>query len=144
MKSSVKFAVYYIIAVVVFLANLGLFVKDQMYFSMDDLPPQQAGTLLYSSMCPDGVRSAEAYRIDTPAGSAVKVQIRTPGFATETGEDQVKNIYWQVNKSTVMMGWNSEDPDIITVDNVTLNLSLGETFDSRRIASFSQKWVKEG
>ena len=144
MKSSVKFAVYYIIAVVVFLANLGFFVKDQMYFSMDDLPPHQAGTFLYSSMCPDGVRSAEVYRIDTPAGSAVKVQLHTPGFATETGKDQIKNIYWQVDKSTVMVGWNNENPDIITVGDVTLNLAEGETFDSRRIASFSQKWVKEG
>jgi hypothetical protein len=96
---------------------------------MEDLPE---GQFLYSSMSPDNTRSAEVYRIDTPRGNAIRIELRNFDFSDkENVVSEERNIYWAVNKSVVTVGW--EDNNIVTVDTRTLDVSKGETYDSRRI-----------
>lgn len=131
MKSFTKYAVYYILVFLIFAANMFFYVKDQFFYTMEALPE---GQYLYSSMSPDSSRSAEVYRIDTPKGRAIRVEVRTFDFANEENiVSNEKNVYWEVNKSVVTVGW--EDNDIITIDSHILNISEGETYDSRRITT---------
>lgn len=131
MKSFTKYAVYYILVFLIFAANMFFYVKDQFFYTMEALPE---GQYLYSSMSPDSSRSAEVYRIDTPKGRAIRVEVRTFDFANEENiVSNEKNVYWEVDKSVVTVGW--EDNDIITIDSHILNISEGETYDSRRITT---------
>lgn len=131
MKSFTKYAIYYILVFLIFAANMFFYVKDQFFYTMEALPE---GQYLYSSMSPDSLRSAEVYRIDTPKGRAIRVEVRTFDFANEKNiVSNEKNVYWEVDKSVVTVGW--EDNDIITIDSHILNISKGETYDSRRITT---------
>lgn len=115
----------------VFAVNIFFCIKDRFFYNMEDLPK---GQYLYSSMSPDSTRSAEVYRIETPEGRAIRVELRTFDFSNEENiVSQEKNIYWEVDKSVVTIGW--EDSDIILIDNRMLNLSEGQTYDSRRITT---------
>lgn len=131
MKSYAKYALYYLIVLLVFIANIFFYVKDGFFYTMEDLPD---GQYLYSAMSPDSSRSAEVYRVDTPKGCAIRVEVRTFDFSNQ--EDIVsseKNVYWEVGKSVVTVGW--EDNNIITIDSASLNVSDGETYDSRKITT---------
>lgn len=131
MKTLTKYAVYYLFVFAVFAANMFFYVKDQFFYTINDLPE---GQYLYSSMSPDNTRSAEVYRIETPEGRAIRVELRTFDFSNEENiVSSEKNIYWEVNKSVVTVGW--EDNDVITIDNRVLDLSLGQTYDSRKITT---------
>ncbi|MBR2042960.1 MAG: hypothetical protein IJ946_01320 [Clostridia bacterium] len=131
MKTLTKYAVYYVLVFAVFAANMFFYVKDHFFYTMNDLPE---GQYLYSSMSPDSNHSAEVYRIETPEGRAIRVELRTFDFSNkENIVSSEKNIYWEVNKSVVTVGW--ENNDVITIDNRTLDLSLGQTYDSRRITT---------
>ncbi len=129
MKSFTKYAIYYIFVFLIFAANLFFYVKDQFFYTMEALPE---GQYLYSSMSPDSSRSAEVYRIDTPEGCAIRIEVRTFDFSNEENiVSSEKNVYWEVGKSVVTVGW--EDNNIITIDSRTLNIAEGESYDSRRI-----------
>lgn len=129
MKSSLKYAVYYFFVFAVFMANIFFYVKDRFFYTMEDLPE---GQFLYSSMSPDNTRSAEVYRIDTPKGTAVRVELRTFNFSDKINVvSQEKNVYWEINKSVVTVGW--EDNNIVNIDSKSLDVSTGETYDSRKI-----------
>lgn len=131
MKSFTKYGIYYILVFLIFAANMFFYVKDQFFYTMEDLPE---GQYLYSAMSPDSSRSAEVYRIDTPEGRAIRVEVRTFDFSNEENiVSSEKNVYWEVNKSVVTVGW--EDNDIITIDSRILNISEGDTYDSRRITT---------
>ena len=131
MKSFTKYIIYYVLVFLIFAVNMFFYVKDQFFYNMEDLPE---GQYLYSSMSPDNSRSAEVYRIDTPRGKAIRVEVRTFDFSNEENiVSSEENVYWEVNKSVVTVGW--EDNDIITVDSHILNISEGDTFDSRRITT---------
>ncbi len=131
MKSFTKYIIYYVLVFLIFAVNMFFYVKDQFFYNMEDLPE---GQYLYSSMSPDSSRSAEVYRIDTPRGKAIRVEVRTFDFSNkENIVSSEENVYWEVNKSVVTVGW--EDNDIITVDSHILNISEGDTFDSRRITT---------
>ena len=131
MKSFTKYIIYYVLVFLIFAGNMFFYVKDQFFYNMEDLPE---GQYLYSSMSPDNSRSAEVYRIDTPRGKAIRVEVRTFDFSNEENiVSSEENVYWEVNKSVVTVGW--EDNDIITVDSHILNISEGDTFDSRRITT---------
>lgn len=131
MKSLTKYAIYYVLVFLIFAANMFFFVKDQFFYTIEDLPD---GQYLYSSMSPDSTRSAEVYRIDTPEGCAIRVEVRTFDFNNqENVVSNEKNVYWEVGKSVVTVGW--EDNNIINIDSRTLNILDGETYDSRRITT---------
>ena len=129
MKTSIKYIIYYLLVFAVFITNIFFYVKDRFFYTIEDLPE---GQFLYSSMSPDNTRSAEVYRIDTPRGSAVRVEVRSFNFSDkENVVSEEKNIYWAVNKSIVTVGW--EDNNIVTVDTKSIDVSKGETYDSRKI-----------
>lgn len=129
MKSSLKYLIYYFLVFAVFITNIFFCVKDRFFYTLEDLPE---GQFLYSSMSPDNTRSAEVYRIDTPKGSAVRVEVRSFNFSDkENVVSDEKNIYWAVNKSVVTVGW--EDNNLVTIDTKILDVSKGETYDSRKI-----------
>ena len=129
MKTYTKYAIYYIAVFLIFVANMFFYVKDQFFYTTEALPE---GQYLYSSMSPDSSRSAEVYRIDTPKGCAIRVEVRTFDFTNEENiVSSEKNVYWEVGKSVVTVGW--EDNNIITIDSKALNISQGESYDSRRI-----------
>ncbi len=131
MKTSLKYMIYYIFIFVVLIANIFFYVKDRFFYNMEELPE---GQFLYSSMSPDNTRSAEVYRVDTPRGSAIRVELRSFNFSDkENVVSEEKNIYWAVDKSVVTVGW--EDNNIVTVDTKTLDVSKGETYDSRKITT---------
>ena len=133
MKSKKWFAVFYVLAFFVMIINALFYLNDQLFFSLENLP---TGEFVYASLSPEGDRSANFYRVDTPKGSAVRVEILT--FNDEKGSEKCENVYWETDKSVVTIGW--VDNDIITVDEVPMNISKGDTFDSRRKTSLSQKW----
>lgn len=137
MKSSLRFIVYYLIVFAVFTANIVFFVKDQLFFSLKDLPQAQEGEVaVYSAFSPDLNKVAECYTVNTPEGVAVRVELVT--YDENVNVSDRENIYWEVGKDNVIIGWI--DSDIITIDSRTLDLSKNETYDSRRIASLIQKW----
>ncbi len=137
MKSKLKYVVYYLIVFAVFMANIVFFVKDQLFFSLKDLPQAQEGeAAVYSAFSPDLNRVAECYTVNTPEGVAVRVELVT--YDENVNVSDRENIYWEVGKENVIIGWI--DSDIITIDSRTLDLSKNETYDSRRIASLVQKW----
>ncbi len=124
---------FYVVALLITVCNLGFFIKDQMFFDMNNLPK---GEFVHSSLSPDTNRTAMTYRVDTPKGSAIRVEI------VEVNENiekiLTKNIYWDVNKKIVTVGW--VDNNIITIDGKPLDISIGDTYDCRRKKSFFQKW----
>ena len=129
MKSSLKYAIYYFLVFAVVITNIFFYVKDRFFYTLADLPE---GQFLCSSMSPDNNRSAEVYRIDTPRGCAIRVEVKSFDLSNkENVVSEEKNIYWEIDKSVVTVGW--EDNNIVTIDNKTLDLSKGETYDSRRI-----------
>lgn len=129
MKTSIKYIIYYLLVFAVFITNIFFYVNDRFFYTIEDLPE---GQFLYSSMSPDNTRSAEVYRIDTPRGSAIRVEVRSFNFSDkENVVSEEKNIYWAVNKSIVTVGW--EDNNIVTVDTKSIDVSKGETYDSRKI-----------
>ena len=137
MKTRIKFTAYYLVALIIFLVNLGFFIKDQLFFSLKDLPMIQEGeTAVYSAFSPDLTKVAECYTVKTPEGNAVKVELVT--YDEQINVKERENIYWEVGKENVIIGWI--DSDIITIDSRTLDLSKNETYDSRRMASFIQSW----
>ncbi|MBE6728763.1 MAG: hypothetical protein E7568_00845 [Ruminococcaceae bacterium] len=137
MKSTVKFTVYYLIAFVIFIVNLGFFVGDQMFFSINDLPKALEGeSASYSAFSPDLKKVAECYTVNTPEGSAVRVELVT--YDDNVNVADRKNIYWEVGKETVIIGW--VDSNTITIDSKTLDLSRNQTYDCRKMASFGQIW----
>lgn len=129
MKSSLKYAIYYFFVFAVVITNIFFYVKDRFFYTLADLPE---GQFLCSSMSPDNNRSAEVYRIDTPRGCAIRVEVKSFDLSNkENVVSEEKNIYWEIDKSVVTVGW--EDNNIVTIDNKTLDLSKGETYDSRKI-----------
>lgn len=133
MKSKGLPTVLYAVALVVVLFNSFFYLKDQLFFQMKDLPE---GELNYSVLSPFGDRSVSVYRVDTPEGSAVRVQLVE--FNDQQEETKRENIYWEVGKTNVMVGW--ADNRTLTVDDYPLDLTVGDTYDCRRKTSFFQKW----
>ena len=132
MKLKIKFAVYYIITFLVFAFNIGFFVSDQLFFKMSDLPAAKDGEEpVYSALSPDLTKSAECYTVTTPEGTAVRVELVT--YDEDINVKERENIYWEVGKDSVIIGWVDENN--ITIDSRTLNLSENETYDSRRVTS---------
>lgn len=132
MKSSFKIALYYAVAFIVFMANLVLFIGDQFFYSLDDLPTsEETQTSVYSAFSPDIKKSAVCYHVKTPEGSAVRVELLT--FDENVNIKSRENIYWQVGKEKVIIGWIDENT--ITIDSMTLDLSENQTYDSRRMIS---------
>ncbi|MEE0945236.1 MAG: DUF5412 family protein [Acutalibacteraceae bacterium] len=137
MKSKLKYTIYYLVVFAVFLANIVFFVKDQLFFSIKDLPGAQQGEeAVYSAFSPDLNKVAECYTVTTPQGVAVRVELVT--YDENVNVIDKENIYWEVGKESVIIGWVTSD--IITIDSRTLDLSKNETYDSRRIATLIQKW----
>lgn len=126
-------AALYVITFCVVLFNVFFFVKDQLFFKLDGLPE---GNYVYASLSPDGTKSANFYRVDSPEGSAVRVEIIE--LDSEMNEVNRQNLYWDVNKTSVSIGWL--DNNVITVDGVAFDISRGDSYDCRRKTSFSQKW----
>ncbi len=137
MKEKVKYIVYYCVVFAVFMINIVFFVKDQLFFSLNDLPKAQEGeAAVYSAFSPDLNKVAECYTVNTPEGVAVRVELVT--YDENVNITDRENIYWEVGKDKVIIGWI--DSDIITIDSRTLDLSKNETYDSRRISSLIQRW----
>lgn len=137
MKTKIKFTAYYLVAFVIFLVNMGFFIRDQLFFSLKDLPMAQEGEkAVYSAFSPDLNKVAECYTVRTPEGNAVRVELVT--YDEQINVKERENIYWEVGKENVIIGW--VDSNIITIDSRTLDLSKNETYDSRRMASFIQRW----
>ena len=136
MKLSFKFAVYYVVAFVIFTINMAFFIGDQFFYSLKDLPDLQEGqTAVYSAFSPDLQKSAVCYTVETPEGNAVCVELVT--YDEDTNIADKENIYWEVGKDSVIIGW--VDENTITIDSNTLDLSKNQTFDSRRVVSLRGK-----
>lgn len=118
----------YVLCTFVVLFNVVFFIKDQFFYSMKSLPQ---GQFVYSSLSPSGTKSALFYRVDSPEGNAVRVELVE--FDTDMSVKEQKNIYWEVGKRSVAISWDNDDA--ITVDNMLLDVSAGETYDSRRKTS---------
>ncbi len=136
MKSSVKFAVYYVVAFVIFMVNIAFFIGDQFFYTLKDLPETKEGQKpVYSAFSPDLKKSAVCYTVETPEGNAVRVELVT--YDEEINIAEKENIYWEVGKDSVIIGW--VDENTITIDSKTLDLSKNQTYDSRRVVSLRGK-----
>lgn len=136
MRLSVKFAVYYVVAFAVFIVNTVFFIGDQFFYTLEDLPELKEGqTAVYSAFSPDLKKSAVCYTVETPEGSAVRVELVT--YDDEINIDKKENIYWEVGKESVIIGW--VDENTITIDSRTLDLNKNQTYDSRRVVSLRGK-----
>lgn len=135
MKKSLKLVVYYVTAFVVILLNVIFFISDQFFYSLEDLPSKEGQTAVFSALSPDNKKTAKCYSVNTPKGPAVLVELITHDM--ETNIEKQENIYWEVGKERVMIGW--VDENTIIIDSKTLDLSKNQTFDSRRVVSLRGK-----
>ncbi len=133
MKNKKLFIGIYIFCLLIVFFNIFFFVKDQLFFSIEDVPK---GEFIYSAMSPSGNKTAQFYRVNSPEGVAARVEV----LVFDESKDEVKknNIYWEIGKSNVTISW--VDDNIITIDEAPLDLANGDTYDCRRKTSFSQKW----
>lgn len=131
MRKSVKFAIYYLVAFLVFTANIVFCIKDRFYYSIEDLPE---GIYLYdASMSPSTKYTARAYKVTTPEGNGVRVAVTE--IDSQTGEEvKTRNVYWKVDQSIVTLSWD-EKKDILYVDSMMINVAGGESYDCREIAT---------
>ncbi len=133
MKNKKIFIAIYVFCFLIVFFNIFFFVKDQLFFSIEDVPQ---GEFIYAAMSPTGDKTAQFYRVTSPEGVAARVEVVV--FDQNNNEVKKNNIYWEVGKSNVTISW--VDEDIITIDEAPLVLSNGDSYDCRRKTSFSQKW----
>lgn len=133
MKNKKLFVVIYVFCLLIVFFNIFFFVKDQLFFSIEEVPQ---GEFIYAAMSPSGNKSAQFYRVNSPEGVAARVEVLV--FDEEKNELKKNNIYWEIGKSNVTISW--VDDNIITIDEAPLDLANGDSYDCRRKASFSQKW----
>ncbi len=133
MKNKKIFIAIYCFCFLIVFSNIFFFVKDQLFFNINDVPK---GEFIYAAMSPSGDKSAQFYRVNSPEGVAARVEVVF--FDENDNEIKKDNIYWEVGKSNVAISW--VDNNIITIDEAPLDLANNDSYDCRRKTSFSQKW----
>lgn len=120
--------VFYMLALLSLFVNIGFMINDQLFFNLDDLPE---GKFLHSCMSPDNRKTLQIYEVDNQYGMGIRGELIT--FDSVTGVASKKNIYWQTGKPgsvSPIAGWT--DDNVVEINGMLLDLSLDDTFDSRR------------
>lgn len=128
----IPLGIIYLLALIISVVNISFFIYDQLYFNMADLP---SGEKLYSSMSPDGDKTVCLYKVKGIKSDAIRGELVT--FDEDTGTERTENIFWSTGYSNAITGWY--DNEIVTINDIALNLSNGDTYDSRRKISLTQK-----
>lgn len=129
MKKKLIICVYFL-TVIVLLFNSVFFIKDELFFNLNDLPE---GQLLYSSMSPDNNRSLSVYRVKCSLGTGIRAELYE---WDENMQATSKNVFWDANCENAIVCW--ADNDVISINDIPLNIGEGNTYDSRRKTAISQ------
>lgn len=113
-------AVLFLLTVIVTAINIGFFVKDSFFYSLDNIPK---GTLIREDFDQNVLFSTgyklKVYQVEKtrrlPAG--VRVELCND----LTGEN--RTIYWQTNTTGTIINWSDESNTIVSINGVTLDFS---------------------
>lgn len=114
------------LAFLVTIVNMAFLFKDAFFYTMEDLPE---GEFLYSSLSPSGEKTIKIYRVDSVFGKGVRGELVT---LHSDGEIDVKNIFWHTDVENAVTGW--VDDSTVKINNVEINTSKSEVFDSRNMS----------
>ena len=119
----------YVTAVAVTIFNLVWFLKDSVYYNTRSLPQ---GEFMYASMSPGGDKTVRIFKVENSIGKAVRGELV---ILNDDGTDTVRNIYWCVDETNAMTGWQNED--IVTINDINIDTTDTDyAFDSRRELEF--------
>ncbi len=124
-------AVFCVATFLVSLLNTAGFVADSFFYTLRDLPQ---GKFLYASMSPNGDYTLKIYQVQNDLGVAVRGEL----IRLDDENLQPENIYWEVDASHAIAGWLNES--VVSINDTSLNVSTGDTFDSRRKLTINQIW----
>lgn len=122
MKKNILFLVFYCLAFLVVIANSVYLVLNSAYVDISDVPK---GEFVRSYTSPNGDRELKFYFVKTEIGNGVRV--------SQTRYNKTENIFWQTNVNDINLYWQSNDS--VVINGIILNLSKGDTFDSRYMRS---------
>lgn len=121
-KKNILFLLFYCISFLVIVVNSVYLVLDNVYVDISDVPN---GEFVRSYNSPNGDRELKFYLVETNIGSGVRI--------TQTRYNKTENIFWQINENDVNLYWQSND--FVVINGIILDLSKGDTFDSRYMRS---------
>lgn len=122
MKKGIFFYVYYLLALIVVVANGIYIIKTNYFINIESVPD---GEYQYNDFSPKKTTELKVYYVDLAVGESIRV--------TATNNNVTKNIFWQTGIEDVKIKWKNDSEVII--NNISLDLSKDETFDCRSIRS---------
>ncbi len=126
MKKRLFFVIVYALALIITAINTTVTIKDNLFFDINNLP---TGKLSYALQSPSGDKTLNIYVVENALGAAVRGEI--------VMGDTVKNVFWQTDTASVASFW--EDNDVVNVNELSLNVTLGAVYDCRRGTSLFQE-----
>lgn len=122
MKKSIFFLIFYGLAFLVITINSFYLMLNNVYVDISDVPD---GEYQFTSNSPNGDRELKIYLVETDIGNAVRI--------AQTKNNKTENIFWQTNVTDANIYW--QDNDSVIINGIMLELSKGDTFDSRYMRS---------
>ncbi len=135
-----------LLAVIVTVVNIGFFVKDSFFYSLDNLPK---GTPIPYKVDESGENyrfADQKFVFDQENGGYYILFYYVPetrhnpaGVRAEVCRDSTgerKTIYWQINETANLISW--EDYTVVTINGVTIDFSK-DTYDCRDYVDYKFK-----
>lgn len=131
-KGKIFFVCFYTLTALITLFNVVCNVWDSFDFSIDELP---TGTEAYAITSPTEKRTLTVYRFRNALGDAVRAEVCE-------ADGKPHNVYWQTGLSSVDSVWVSDE--VVRINDVTINVARGGTYDCRRGQSIFREGALEG
>ena len=122
-----------LLAVIITVLNVAFFVKDEFFYSMDDLPE---GKLLRNEVNQNILFSTgyllEIYEI--PASDKHPPAIRVAARNDRTGREST--VYWQIGTRESLVYWPEDEQNTVYINGVPVNYVNGH-YDCRDYRNFA-------
>ncbi len=123
MKNKVLNSIIVVLTLVVTITNLVFTIINNFDADIEELPE---GELIQSVSSKDETRTVNIYKVEIPSlGTGIRGEL----VSTASGTTIKRNIYWEVNQSSVTVIWI--DDKNIKIGEQTLNV-LYDTYDCRK------------
>lgn len=120
-------AVLFLLSIVITALNIGFFVKDTFFYSLDNIPK---GTLIREDF-DQNILFSTGYKLKVYQVEKTK---RLPaGVRVELCNDltgECRTIYWQTKTTGTIINWSEEQDTVVSINGVTIDFS-NSVYDCR-------------